>query len=79
MSSPNQPPSYPAIRFLVTRGDLLAVVAALAPVCLGLWALAAGFAWPWMALALGAGALLWLVLRSYVEVLRILSDTLMPR
>lgn len=79
MSISNQPPSYPAIRFLVTRGDLLAAVAALAPVCLGLWALAVGFAWPWMALALGAGALLWLVLRSYVEVLRILADTLMPR
>lgn len=79
MTSPNQPPSYPAIRLLVEKGGLLAVIVALAPVCIGVWALLAGLAWPWMALAIAAGLLLWLVLRSYVEVLRILSDTLMPR
>lgn len=79
MSISNQPPSYPAIRFIVTKGDLLAAIVALVPVLLGIWALASGFYWPWMVLAIGTGAVLWLVLRSYVEVLRILSDTLMPR
>lgn len=79
MSKINQPPSYPAIRFLAASGDLLAVLVGLLPVCAGIWALTAGFAWPWMILAVGSGALLWLVVRSYVEVLRILSDTLMPR
>lgn len=79
MSNINQPPSYPAIRFLAAKGDLLAILVALVPVCLGIWALTAGFAWLWIIPAAGAGALLWLVLRSYVEVLRVLADTLMPR
>lgn len=75
----SQPPSYPAIRFLAAKGDLLAVLVALMPVCGALWALANGFPWLSMVVAVVAGALLWLILRSYVEVLRILSDTLMPR
>lgn len=79
MPNPHQPPTYPAIRFLATKGNLLAVLVALVPICFGIWALTLGFPWPWVLLAAGVGALLWLVLRSYVEVLRILSDTLMPR
>ncbi|MFC4624104.1 hypothetical protein ACFO1V_02505 [Daeguia caeni] len=75
----NQPPVYPTIRFLVAKGDLLAVLAALIPVLLGFWGLASGFSWVWMAFAIVVGTGLWLILRSYVEVLRILSDTLMPR
>jgi hypothetical protein len=79
MSQPNQPPAYPAVRFLVTKGDFLAVLVGLVPLGLGLWALSAGYPWPLALLGAAAGAVLWLVLRSYVEVLRILSDTLMPR
>jgi hypothetical protein len=79
MSNSTQPPSYPTIEFLAVNGDLLAIVVAIAPVCVGIWALVAGYAWPWMLLAVGAGAVLWLIVRSYIEVLRILSDTLMPR
>lgn len=79
MSDTKQPPSYPAIRLLAERGDLLAIVIALAPVCFGIWAVAAGYGWLWMVVALLAAAVLWLILRSYVEVLRVLSDTLMPR
>lgn len=79
MSNINQPPSYPAIRFLAAKGDAIAILIAVVPLCLGIWALTAGFAWLWIILAAGVGGVLWLVVRSYVEVLRILSDTLMPR
>ncbi len=73
------PPSYPAIRFIATQGNRLALAVAIVPVLLGLWALTTGWSWPWLGLGLGAGAVLWLILRSYAEVLRILADTLMPR
>lgn len=79
MSDPNQPPSYPAIKFLAAKGDLLAILVALVPICVGLWALAAGYPSYWMIAALVVAGVLWLILRSYVEVLRVLSDTLMPR
>lgn len=79
MSDPNQPPSYPAIKFLAAKGDLLAILVALVPICVGLWALAAGYPLYWMIAALVVAGVLWLILRSYVEVLRVLSDTLMPR
>lgn len=79
MSLSNRPPSYPAIKFLASKGDLLAILVALAPICVGVWALATGYGWPWMIAALVVAAVLWLILRSYVEVLRVLSDTLMPR
>lgn len=79
MSDPNQPPSYPAIKLLAAKGDLLAILVALVPIFVGLWALAAGYPWPWMIAALVVAGVLWLILRSYVEVLRVLSDTLMPR
>lgn len=79
MSNPAQPPSYPTIQFLAAKGDLFAALVAIAPLCLGIWAIAAGYAWPWMIVAAAAAGALWLVVRSYIEVLRILTDTLMPR
>lgn len=79
MSDPTQPPSYPTIQFLAANGDLFAILVAIAPVCIGVWAIAAGYSWPWLLLAGAAAAALWLIVRSYIEVLRILSDTLMPR
>ncbi len=79
MSSPNQPPTFPAIRLIAAGGDVIAALVGLVPVLAAIWAVAAGFSWLVVPAGLLAGALLWLVLRSYVEVLRILSDTLMPR
>jgi hypothetical protein len=79
MSNSTLPPSYPTIRFLAANGDAIAVLIALAPLCAGIWALTQGIAWPWMVLAVAAAVVLWVIIRSYVEVLRILSDTLMPR
>lgn len=79
MSLPSSPPSYPAIRFISTWGDALAIIVALACAAIGVYAVCAGFHWLAGAVGVAAGALLWLVLRSYVEVLRILADTLMPR
>jgi hypothetical protein len=38
-----------------------------------------GFSWLWTFPALVTGGLLYLLVQSYVEVLRILADTLMPR
>lgn len=71
--------SYPMVRFLVARGRILSYVLALLVVlafalggiaCSQLWLLPAG--------VVLAGVLLGLLL-SYVEVLRIIADTLIPK
>jgi len=73
------PPSYPIVAFLGKHGGWLAVLVGLLPVLAGLCAVASG--WPWPALLAGvvAGGLVWLLARSYVEILRIVKDTLVPR
>lgn len=74
------PPTYPAIRMINKFGSGLAFLAALAPLAIALWGVvAAGVSWVWFLPAAAVAALLWLVFQSYVEVLRILADTLMPR
>lgn len=75
----SQPPTYPAIRFLTAWGGLLAVLLGLVPPLLAVLAVLEGVSVLWLLAGAVAGAVLWLVARSYVEVLRILSDTLMPR
>ena len=75
--SPSQ--SYPMVQLLVTRGKTISILLALA-VLLG--GIAAGLAWHqwWLApVALVAAGLLLGLLLSYVEVLRIIADTLIPK
>lgn len=73
------PPTYPAIKAITTFGGILSWVLAIAPIVAAIWALSQGMSWLWLVPALLMGGLLYLLVRSYVEVLRILSDTLMPR
>jgi len=79
MSPTFQPPSYPVVQFLVARGKLLSIALS-ALVLLGLCGLglASGSLWLLPAGVLGATVLLGLLL-SYVEVLRIIADTLLPK
>ncbi|WEK48827.1 MAG: hypothetical protein P0Y66_13610 [Candidatus Kaistia colombiensis] len=79
MSHSTQPPSYPAIRFITNWGDALAILVAVSCMAVGIYLTWLGYAWPVGVAGVAAGLILWLVLRSYVEVLRILADTLMPR
>lgn len=79
MSTPFQPPSYPVVQFLVARGRTLSFVLS-ALVLLGLCGLvlSSGLLWLLPVGAVGAAVLLGLLL-SYVEVLRIIADTLLPK
>lgn len=71
--------AYPMVRFLVARGKALAVLLAALVLLAGLVAgFATGQLWLLPAGAVAAGVLLALLL-SYVEVLRIIADTLIPK
>lgn len=70
---------YPITAFLIRRGEALAIAIAAMAALLGLYLSLAGGGWlP----AIGgplAGALLYLFVRSYVEVVSIISDVLLPK
>ncbi|MCH9674449.1 MAG: hypothetical protein K0U93_23625 [Gammaproteobacteria bacterium] len=73
------PISYPLVQFLVRYGRPMAVVVAIVVFfAVALWAATSG---QWWLIAVGAvlSALLWALLRSYVEVVQIVADTLLPR
>jgi hypothetical protein len=74
-----QPPHYPTVQFLLRWGGALAIGIALAPVAAAAAAIWWGAAW-WVAAAAAAvGVVLWLFVKSYVEVLSIIADTLLPK
>lgn len=72
-------PSYPTVQFLVTHGGRLAVAAGLSLAFAGLWAATAGCGWYWAPVGIVGGGIAWLGLASYVELVRIIADTLLPR
>ncbi|MDB5846601.1 MAG: hypothetical protein JWP29_353 [Rhodoferax sp.] len=72
-------PTYPVVSFLVARGALASVVLSVlvALACIGA-GLSSG--WLWLVpLGIVVAAVLLVVLLSYVEVLRIIADTLIPK
>lgn len=72
-------PSYPVIEFLVARGKTVSSVLCLLVLLACLFvAFTSGSAWVAVAGVAGAGVLHVLLL-SYVEVLRIIADTLLPK
>lgn len=75
----HMPPTFPALHFIVKHGNVLALLLALCPPFGGLllWA-TGGSPAVIIAGALG-GALLYLIMRSYAELVRIIVDMLLPK
>ncbi len=71
---------YPAIKLMVERGNVLAAVIALLPLCAAA-AVVAGVAWHWLTLSAGivASLVLYVLLKSYVELVRVMADMLIPK
>jgi hypothetical protein len=70
---------YPTVRLLLRWGNHMATAAAAAMPIFALLLVVEG--WPWATLLFGlfAGAAVLILARSYVELIRIISDTLIPR
>lgn len=79
MSSDPQLPTYPILRFMMTRGRILAGGCGLATFLLGLYGALATGHWVLLAAGLGGGVLVGLLLLAFVEVVQIIFDTLVPR
>jgi hypothetical protein len=70
--------NYPAVRFVARHGHALAVVVALALLLLGLWIGSSGAGWIWGVASIAAGALAYLMLRTFAELVDVVADTLIP-
>ncbi|NQV54550.1 MAG: hypothetical protein HQ503_01710, partial [Rhodospirillales bacterium] len=67
---------YPTLKFLVRFGNVLAVVLGIAPIALA-WALGASPVI--LVIAVLAGVVLGFFVRSYVELVRVVIDMLLPQ
>jgi uncharacterized membrane protein YraQ (UPF0718 family) len=72
-------PTYPVVQFLVSRGKLVSLLlAALLPLAGIALAFCGWGVWPVIGGVVG-GLVLGAVLLSYIEVLQIIADTLIPK
>jgi hypothetical protein len=72
-------PNYPVVNFLVRHGHRFAVAVALLPAIAGIYLGFSGWGWP---IAVGggvAGAILYVLAKSYVELVAIIADMLLPK
>ena len=72
-------PTYSTLHFLVRHGDWVAVIVALAPVVAGVLAWATGLSPIYAVAGILGGVFLYLIMRSYVELVRVIVDMLLPK
>ncbi|MEK7877729.1 MAG: hypothetical protein AAB325_16245 [Pseudomonadota bacterium] len=72
-------PTYGTLHFLVRHGDWVAVIVALAPVVAGVLAWATGLSLVYAVAGILGGVFLYLIMRSYVELVRVIVDMLLPK
>lgn len=70
---------YPTLRFLEKHGGWLAIAVALAAFAAGILAAALGASLWWLAGGAALGLVLFLLARSYVELIRLMTDMLLPK
>ena len=72
-------PKYPIINFLLARGHAFAIAVSLLPVAAGLWLAFGGLGWIWVVGGVLVGAVLYVIAKSYVELVAIIADMLLPK
>lgn len=70
---------YPMIKLIVERGNLIAIVLGVLPLAGAIALVALGV--HWFALIAGAvsGLVVYFLMRSYVELVRVIADMLLPK
>lgn len=76
---PSADAPYPAVRLLRRHGAWISVLFGLVPALAGVWAMLAFGGLGWLVGGVAAGAAAGFLMRSYVELVRIIADMLLPR
>ena len=72
-------PKYPIINFLVRHGHPFAIAVALLPALAGIWIAFTRGSWLCGAGGIAAGAVVYVLMKSYVEMVAIIADMLLPK
>lgn len=72
-------PSYPTLELLVRHGDAIAWAVALAPALGGVVAWLLGLSIGYAIAGVITAAFLFLIMRSYVELVKVIVDMLLPK
>lgn len=67
------------IKLIVERGSLLAALIGVLPLLGGLLLLAMGMHWIWVPASAVAAVVVYFLMRSYVELVRVIADMLLPK
>ncbi len=70
---------YPMVDLLVKRGPLVAALIAALPVVAGLVAVLLGAHWLLLVVGVVGGGIAYVLMKSYVEVVAIIADMLLPK
>jgi hypothetical protein len=76
---PDPAAAYPVVRLLVRFGTPIAIGLGVVVALGGLALTLAGQGWGWLPAGVLAGGFAGFVMRSYVELVRIITDLLLPR
>lgn len=71
--------NYPVVQLLVRHGAMVAIAIGVVPVLFGLYWAVAGFGAVYAVGGLIAGAIAYLFVKSYVELVTIITDMLLPK
>jgi hypothetical protein len=71
--------AYPMLGFIGRHGGWLAVVLALLPPATSAVPVSMGFSAWWLATGVVTGAIVFVLVRSYVELVRVMTDMLLPK
>jgi len=72
-------PQYPVIQFLVRHGHRFAIAVALLPAAAGVTAAFSGGGLLYGLAGIIASAVLYVIMKSYVELVAIIADMLLPK
>ena len=71
--------TYPMLHLIGRFGGWLAALVSLLPLAAGIWVVASGGSAWWLAAGALAALLIFAVARSYVELVRVMIDMLLPK
>ena len=70
---------YPTLRLIDRHGNWLSVLLGGAPILISAWAAMEGYSPLWFVAGIGSGIFAFVLARSYVELVRLITDMLLPR
>jgi hypothetical protein len=71
--------SYPTIKLIVERGNLLAIAIGALPLLGAIALVALGVHWFALVAGAVAAAVVYFLMKSYVELVRVIADMLLPK